>query len=68
MSAPDTSDRRTPTLSDVAAMAGVSVSTVSRALDDNPRIPLATRRKIVEAATALGFRRRTLLRRCGSQR
>lgn len=57
MSAPDASDRRTPTLSDVAAMAGVSVSTVSRALDNNPRIPLSTRRKIVEAATALGFRR-----------
>jgi DNA-binding LacI/PurR family transcriptional regulator len=54
---PDASDRRTPTLSDVAAMAGVSVSTVSRALDNNPRIPAGTRRKIVEAATALGFRR-----------
>ena len=57
MSPSDTSGRRTPTLSDVAAMAGVSVSTVSRALDNHPRIPVATRRKIVEAATALGFRR-----------
>lgn len=51
------SRRRRPTLNDVAAMAGVSVSTVSRALDGNPRIPADTRRKIVEAATALGFRR-----------
>jgi LacI family transcriptional regulator len=50
-------DRHTPTLSDVAAAAGVSVSTVSRALDDHPRIPTATRRRVVEAATALGFRR-----------
>ncbi len=47
--------RRRPTLSNVAAMAGVSVSTVSRALDDNPRIPAATRRKVMEAAAALGF-------------
>jgi len=51
------SERRRPTLSDVAAMAGVSVSTVSRALDDNPRIPVGTRRKVREAATALGFKR-----------
>jgi DNA-binding LacI/PurR family transcriptional regulator len=50
-------NRPRPTLSDVAAKAGVSVSTVSRALDDNPRIPAATRRKVQEAATALGFRR-----------
>ena len=57
MSTSDTSGRRAPTLSDVAAIAGVSVSTVSRALDNNPRIPVATRRKIVEVATALGFRR-----------
>ena len=54
---PETADRHTPTLSDVAAVAGVSVSTVSRALDNHPRIPAATRRRVVEAATALGFRR-----------
>ncbi|MFJ6894455.1 LacI family DNA-binding transcriptional regulator [Streptomyces hokutonensis] len=53
----DPSRRRRPTLTDVAAMAGVSVSTVSRALDGNPRIPGETRQKVVEAATALGFRR-----------
>lgn len=51
------SERRRATLSDVAAMAGVSVSTVSRALDDNPRIPVGTRRRVREAATALGFKR-----------
>jgi LacI family transcriptional regulator len=54
---PDRSGRHTPTLSDVAAAAGVSVSTVSRALDNHPRIPAPTRRRVVEAATALGFRR-----------
>lgn len=48
---------RRPTLSDVAALAGVSVSTVSRALDGNTRIPEPTRRKITEAATTLGFKR-----------
>ncbi|MEU1520312.1 LacI family DNA-binding transcriptional regulator [Streptomyces sp. NPDC005811] len=53
----DPSHRRRPTLTDVAAMAGVSVSTVSRALDGNPRIPAETRQKVLEAATALNFRR-----------
>jgi len=53
----DPSKRRRPTLNDVATMAGVSVSTVSRALDNNPRIPEETRRKVLEAATTLGFRR-----------
>ncbi len=57
MEPPKTPDLHTPTLSDVAAAAGVSVSTVSRALDNHPRIPVATRRRVVEAATALGFRR-----------
>lgn len=49
--------RRRPTLSDVAAMSGVSVSTASRALDENPRIPPATRRRVRDAATTLGFKR-----------
>jgi LacI family transcriptional regulator len=47
-------DRR-PTLAQVAAAAGVSSSTVSRALDGNPRIPAATRQRVREVARDLGF-------------
>jgi LacI family transcriptional regulator len=54
-------DRREPrsarrvTLVDVAAAAGVSTSTASRALTDHPRITPATRRRVLEAAQSLGF-------------
>ena len=44
------------TLKDVAAAAGVSVSTVSRSLADNPAISEATRRRVKEAASALNYR------------
>ena len=47
-------DRR-PTLAEVAAAAGVSRSTVSRALDDHPRIPASTRKRVRDAAIELGF-------------
>jgi DNA-binding LacI/PurR family transcriptional regulator len=47
-------DRR-PTLAEVAAAAGVSVSTVSRALDSNPRIPASTRQRVRDIARQLGF-------------
>jgi DNA-binding LacI/PurR family transcriptional regulator len=46
--------RRT-TLVDVAAAAGVSTSTASRALTNHPRITAATRRRVLEAAQSLGF-------------
>lgn len=47
-------DRR-PTLAEVAAAAGVSPSTVSRALDGNTRIPASTRQRVRDVARALGF-------------
>jgi LacI family transcriptional regulator len=43
-------------MADVAARAGVSQSTVSRALKDNPRISLARRRRIQRLAESLGYR------------
>jgi LacI family transcriptional regulator len=46
---------RRATLADVAAAAGVSTSTASRALTDHPRITAATRRRVLEAAQSLGF-------------
>jgi DNA-binding LacI/PurR family transcriptional regulator len=46
---------RRATLVDVAAAAGVSTSTASRALTNHPRITAATRRRVLEAAQSLGF-------------
>src|SRR6266581_1883420 len=47
-------DRR-PTLAEVAVAAGVSSSTVSRALDGNTRIPAGTRQRVLDVARELGF-------------
>lgn len=44
------------TIRDIAAKAGVSVSTASRALNNNPRISVATRKRIQALATAEGYR------------
>jgi len=44
-----------PTLRTVAAEAGVAVTTVSRALADDPRIAEATRKRIAEVAKRLGY-------------
>ncbi|MEV0456696.1 LacI family DNA-binding transcriptional regulator [Catellatospora methionotrophica] len=41
---------------DVAAAAGVSYQTVSRVLNDSPRVRDETRRQVVEAMRLLGFR------------
>lgn len=43
------------TIKDVATRAGVSVSTASRALNDNPRISEATRKRIKEIAAEMGY-------------
>jgi LacI family repressor for deo operon, udp, cdd, tsx, nupC, and nupG len=43
------------TVSDVAALAGVSSATVSRALHGNPAISEPTRRKVEQAAAQLGY-------------
>lgn len=43
------------TLEEVARKAGVSVSTVSRALTRPDRVARATREKVIEAANALGY-------------
>lgn len=62
---------RPPTSHDVAALAGVSQPTVSRALRDDPRVTLETRRRVREAAEALSYipsrRGRSLVMRATGQ-
>lgn len=48
--------RKSVTLSDVAAVAGVSLSTASRALNGGGRISAETRARIEDAASRLAFR------------
>lgn len=45
------------TIKDVAALAGVSIATVSRALNDAQRLSPATRQKVWNAVEELGYRR-----------
>jgi LacI family transcriptional regulator len=55
---PSTTTRRRTTLitsKDVARLAGVSQPTVSRALNDHPKVSEATKQKVREAARALGY-------------
>ncbi|HYP54647.1 MAG TPA: ROK family protein [Pyrinomonadaceae bacterium] len=44
-----------PTLRDVAALAGVSVATVSNVIHDTRRVSAATRARVYAAATELGY-------------
>jgi LacI family transcriptional regulator, galactose operon repressor len=54
--------RRSPTLADVAASAGVSASTASRALNGRGELSAATRAAVIEAADRLGFQPSPLAR------
>lgn len=47
---------RRPTLTQVAALAGVSLKTASRALNDEPNVAEETGRRVREAADRLGYR------------
>lgn len=47
-------------MKDVAALSGVSLKTVSRALNGEPGVHAETRTRVTEAATKLGFRRNDL--------
>lgn len=51
-----------PTLQDVARLAGVSLKTASRVLNDEPHVTPATRDKVTDAADALGFRLNVIAR------
>jgi DNA-binding LacI/PurR family transcriptional regulator len=47
---------RQPQIRDVAARAGVGVGTVSRVLNDSPRVAEPTRERVLKAIEELGFR------------
>ena len=51
----DRQTRRAPKIGDVAAAAGVSVATVSRALSAPEKLRVETRDKVLEAVAALGY-------------
>lgn len=51
-----------PTMRDVAALAGVSLKTVSRAVNGEPNVSAATHARVAEAVAALGFERNDLAR------
>lgn len=50
-----TTSMKKPTLRTIADMTGFAVTTVSRALADDPRIAKTTRRSVAEAAEAVGY-------------
>jgi DNA-binding LacI/PurR family transcriptional regulator len=51
-----------PTIDDVAARAGVSTATVSRVLNQHPRVAAQTRRRVRQAMEALGYEPNNLAR------
>jgi LacI family transcriptional regulator, repressor for deo operon, udp, cdd, tsx, nupC, and nupG len=55
MSVSDDNSNKLPTLKEIALQLDVSVSTVSRALIDHPRIGLGTRLKVQRLAAELGY-------------
>jgi len=53
---------RRPTMPDVARLAGVSIKTVSRVVNEEPNVSPETTQRVLEAVAALGFRRNDLAR------
>lgn len=60
--------RRAPTESDVAALAGVSQSAVSRAFTPGASVAKATRERILEAAQSLGYQPNLMARSLATRR
>lgn len=58
----------TPTLKDLAQQLGLSVPTVSRALNGYPDISEATRQRVERAAAAIGYRPNPIARQLRTQR
>ncbi|MDQ4051595.1 MAG: LacI family DNA-binding transcriptional regulator [Actinomycetota bacterium] len=60
--------RRTPSMADVAARAGVSHQTVSRVLNDSPLVREDTRTRVLAAIDELGYRRNSAARMLATNR
>src|SRR3982751_2636017 len=58
----------TPRSVDVAQLAGVSQKTVSRVLNDEPYVSADVRRRVLDAAEELGYRRNQAARALASGR
>ena len=56
------------TIDDVARLAGVSVSTVSRILNEKPDVAVATRQRVKQVMDDLGYSPHTLAQRLGGGR
>jgi LacI family transcriptional regulator len=59
---------RPAVMTDVARLAGVSHQTVSRVLNDNPRVRPDTRERVLQAVAQLGYRRNAMARGLVSRR
>ena len=66
--ATDAGGRRPPGSLDVARLAGVSQKTVSRVLNDEPYVSAELRRRVLDAAESLGYRRNNAARALASGR
>ena len=53
-----------PTITDLAAKAGVSIATVDRVLNGRLKVRDETSRRVYEAAKELGFHATSLIRQC----
>ncbi|HTV11084.1 MAG TPA: LacI family DNA-binding transcriptional regulator [Acidimicrobiales bacterium] len=51
-----------PTLSDVASLAGVSIKTVSRVVNEEPNVTAKTAKRVLDAVQVLGYRPNPLAR------
>lgn len=58
----DEERRRPPTLRDVAALANVSVQTISRVINNKGEVRASTRQRVLEAIQQLGYQPNTLAR------
>lgn len=61
-------NRKRPTIDDVARLAGVSIKTVSRVLNNEPNVRPATRARVEEAAVELDYRPNLSARRLAANR
>jgi LacI family transcriptional regulator len=61
-----TDTTRRPTMSDVAQLAGVSIKTVSRVVNDVPSVDAGIAERVLQAVTELGFRRNDMARKLRS--